>query len=55
MKTGRLIQEKYWIIEKWYFETLPVNSGQLIKGEGDKTVPIDENEWNIDIFLYLLV
>ena len=28
---------------------LPIHSGQLIKGGGDKIVPIDRNEWKFGI------
>ena len=31
-----------------------VHSGRVIKGEGDKTVPIYRNEWNFGIFLVSL-
>ena len=31
--------------------TLALHSGQFIKGGGDKTVPIDRNEWKFSIYL----
>ena len=31
-----------------------LHSGRVIKGEGDKTVPIDRNEWNFGIFFEIL-
>ena len=31
-----------------------MHSGQLIKGGGDKTVPIDRNEWKFGISLKIL-
>ena len=32
----------------------PMHSGQLINGGGDKTVPIDKNEWKFGISLKIL-
>ena len=31
-----------------------MHSGRVIKGGGDKTVPVKRNDWNIGIFFYML-
>ena len=33
---------------------LPMHSGRVIKGEGDKTVPTDRNEWKFGISFEIL-
>ena len=41
----------FWTIS---IQSGPVHSGRVIKGEGDKTVPIERNEWQFGIFLQIL-